>query len=249
MADLIVEGWSDQAISRKAGIPRRTVNRWRRRPGPSSRVLAQAAAPTKPTKPWRPSAPHAYSYLLGLYLGDGHVATHPTASPVLRIYLDAQYGQIAGEAARAIDQVADGPRVTSVRRREARTVVVQCSWRRWLEALPQHGPGKKHNRRIELEAWQREIADAHPQALLRGLIHSDGCRTTNRLSTRLPSGRLGVYEYPRYFFSNLSPEILGLFAHYCGALGIICTRSNERHLSVARRRSVALLDSFVGPKR
>jgi hypothetical protein len=28
--------------------------------------------------------------------------------------------------------------------------------------FPQHGPGKKHKRRIELEPWQRIIVSQHP---------------------------------------------------------------------------------------
>jgi hypothetical protein len=34
-----------------------------------------------------------------------------------------------------------------------------------------------------------------------------GCRTINRFKTKLPSGRVASYEYPRYFFSNLSDDI------------------------------------------
>jgi hypothetical protein len=66
--------------------------------------------------------------------------------------------------------------------------------------LPQHGPGRKHERRIELAAWQREIVDRFPQKFLRGLLHSDGCRTVNRFKTTLPSGRVAEYAYPRWFF-------------------------------------------------
>jgi hypothetical protein len=62
-----------------------------------------------------------------------------------------------------------------------------------------------------LEPWQQEIVDEHPWAFLRGLLHSDGCRTVNRFSTRLPSGRVAEYAHPRWFFSNRSDDIRGLF--------------------------------------
>jgi len=84
---------------------------------------------------------------------------------------------------------------------------------------------------------------------LRGLIHSDGCRTINRFRTRLPGGRLAEYAYPRYFFSNLSADIRGLFCESCDALGIRWTQSNHRNISVSNRHSVAALDEFIGPKR
>ena len=115
--------------------------------------------------------------------------------------------------------------------------------------FPNTGPGRKHTRSIRLTAWQREIVDEHPRPFLRGLIHSDGCRTVNRFNTKLPSSRVAVYAYPRYFFSNQSADIRGLFCEYCERLGIRWTQSNPRHISVSHRDSVARLDEFVGPKR
>jgi hypothetical protein len=99
-----------------------------------------------------------------------------------------------------------------------------------------------------LEDWQREIVDRYPEQFLKGLIHSDGCRTINRFKTKLPSGRVAEYEYPRYFFSNLSPDIRELFCAYCDRLGVRWTRSNHRNVSVSHRHSVAILDAFIGPK-
>ena len=84
---------------------------------------------------------------------------------------------------------------------------------------------------------------------MRGLIHSDGCRTVNRFKTTLPSGRVAEYAYPRYFFSNLSPDIRELFRAACDRLGVRTTMSNARNVSVSHRRSVAVLEELVGPKR
>ena len=127
-------------------------------------------------------------------------------------------------------------------------VRVSGASKRWPEAFPQHGPGRKHNRKIELVPWQREIVDRYPQEFLRGLLHSDGCRTINRFKTKLPSGRFAEYAYPRWFFSNRSDDIRGLFCESCERLGIRWTQSNPRNISVSHRRSVALLDSFVPAK-
>jgi hypothetical protein len=66
---------------------------------------------------------------------------------------------------------------------------------------------------------------------------------------KLPSGRVAEYAYPRYFFSNLSPDIRGLFCEACDRLGLRWTQSNHRNISISHRASVALLDEFVGPKR
>ena len=106
--------------------------------------------------------------------------------------------------------------------------------------FPQHGPGKKHQRRIELTPWQQELVDLDPRPLVRGLLHSDGCRVLNWVNGT---------PYPRYHFSNVSADIRGIFGRACDQLGVEWRANNRWSLSVARRGSVALLDEFVGPKR
>ena len=123
-------------------------------------------------------------------------------------------------------------------------VQVQAGNKLWLHAFPQHGPGRKHERKIALECWQQEIVERHPDEFVRGLIHSDGCRTVNRFKTKLPSGRVAEYAYARYFFSNLSEDIRGLFCAACDALDVRWTLSNPRDVSVAHRASVARLDAI-----
>ncbi len=117
--------------------------------------------------------------------------------------------------------------------------------------FPQHGPGKKHQRSITLEPWQQEIVDAHPWEFIRGLIHSDGCRITN-WTTRMVGGERKRYEYPRYFFTNVSDDIRRLYTDTLDKLGIEwthCARNgNPYNISIARKTSVALLDTHVGPK-
>jgi hypothetical protein len=83
---------------------------------------------------------------------------------------------------------------------------------------------------------------------LRGLIHSDGCRCINRFSVDLPRGGRREYAYARYFFSNLSAGIRAIFTEHCDLLGIRWSMSNPRNVSISYRRSVRLLDEFVGDK-
>jgi len=110
----------------------------------------------------------------------------------------------------------------------------------WPCLFPQHGLGRKHERKIELVAWQQEIIDADPRPLLRGLVHSDGCRVLNWVNGT---------SYPRYHFSNVSADIRAIFGRACDALGVEWRPHNARNLSVAKRASVAILDEFIGPKR
>jgi hypothetical protein len=167
----------------------------------------------------------------------------------LRVVLDGLYPGVIEDCVMAITlSLRDEVNVHVRPRKIDRGVIVETAYKRWPEVFPQHGPGRKHNRPIVLADCQREIVDRRPQAFLRGLIHSDGCRTTNRFKTRLPSGRVAEYSYPRYFFSNRSADIRGLFCQSCDRLGIRWTQSNPRNISVSHRDSVALLDTFVGPK-
>jgi hypothetical protein len=166
----------------------------------------------------------------------------------LRITLDAAYPEIIADAVAAMQLAAVDSRITVRKHPVHRCVVVGCYAQHWPKAFPQTGPGRKHDRPIVLADWQRAIVDEFPRPFLRGLIQSDGCRVYNVFTTRLPSGRVAVYRYPRYFFSNLSADIRGLFCEYCERLGVRWTQSNHRNISVSHRRSVAILDEFIGPK-
>jgi hypothetical protein len=99
------------------------------------------------------------------------------------------------------------------------------------EAFPKHPP----------RTWQARIAAAHPQMLLRGLIHSDGCRVTNRVQG-------SKYSYPRYFFTNRSADILEIFRRACDVLGVSYRNSKPDTISIAKREDVAAFDRFIGPK-
>jgi hypothetical protein len=196
---------------------------------------------------YRPPDRSSYSYLLGMYLGDGCLTGRERCKQLV-IALDAGYPEVIDECWVAVALVLPGCRPVK-RKLDYECVRIVVGSVRWPEVFPQHGPGRKHDRPIVLEPWQRDIVDEFPQEFLRGLIHSDGCRTINRFKTKLPSGRVTEYAYPRYFFSNLSADIRGLFCEYCEKLGVRWTQSNHRNISVSHRRSVAILDEFIGPKR
>ena len=230
--ELAAAGWSTGNIVRATGVPRNTVRRWTagrvpKRPPP----IADPAAHVGPVA-------DAYAYLLGLYLGDGHVAKHPRGVLRLVIYLDASYPRIVERCASTMAAVMPYNRVSQTQR--SGCARVSSYSKSWGTLLPQHGPGKKHTRRIQLADWQRTVTHAQPQLFLEGLIHSDGTRGINH--TR--SG--GVLRgYPRYQFSNRSEDIKQLFCEHCDLLGIEWRVMNRQTISVARRESVRLLDEFV----
>jgi hypothetical protein len=198
---------------------------------------------------WRVLDPATYCYLLGSYRGDGHVTHRRPNGWTLRVACDQRYPDIISEVLRAIATIFPGGRPTRIAASTGASDVVGISHPAVGRAFPQHGPGRKHLRTIALADWQLELTHAHPGALIRGLIDSDGCRAENRFRTKLPSGRVAEYAYVRYFFSNLSEDIRRMFAEHCELLGIRVTQSNHRNMSVAHHDSVAILERIVGPKR
>ncbi|MGW3556987.1 hypothetical protein ACWDNT_06380 [Streptomyces sp. NPDC000963] len=199
--------------------------------------------------PELPDDTAAYAYLLGLYLGDGCISDHPRGGHYLRIACADAWPRLIEACRSAILAVQPTGSVCLLQKQGC--VMVTSYGRHWKCLFPQHGPGKKHERRIVLESWQQAVVDAHPWAFIRGLVHSDGCRITN-WTTRVVNGERKRYEYPRYFFTNVSDDIRRLYTDTLDALGVEWTRCvrNGRpyNVSVARRASVALMDLHVGPK-
>ena len=128
---------------------------------------------------------------------------------------------------------------------------------RWRRCSP-GSPGRRSwwpacsfvRQRFERGQPEAEILEAYAGAFV-GQASEPLRRSTviNRFQTKLPSGRVATYEYPRYFFTNYSAEIRTIFTDHCELLGIRWTQSNSRNISISHRDSVALMDSFIGPKR
>jgi Homeodomain-like domain-containing protein len=235
---LVAEGINDCEIARRLGVPRTTVRDWRRprylpRGGRERGICARC---------WRPTprivfSDADYAELLGLYLGDGHIAAM-ARTEMLRISLDAKYPRINDEIAALLGRCFPDNRVGRVLFDGGSTVVLHVYSRHLSCLFPQAGPGKKHERPIVLEAWQRERVAAAPWSFLRGCIRSDGCAFVNRT---------GRYEYLSYAFANLSDDIRGLFVDTCRLVGVDCRPGNPT-VRVNRRASVALLEQHVGLK-
>lgn len=181
-----------------------------------------------------------YAYLLGLYLGDGHIAEHPRGVLRLRIFLDCSYPALIAECRKAVASVSVGRPLTVGVADRGGCVYVNSYWKHWTCLFPQHGPGPKHRRPIVLDPWQDDIVRSLPARFLRGLIHSDGCRIVNRVRGK---------GYPRYMFCNHSADLIGLFCRACDDFGVSWTRPSWRTVSVAKARDVARLDEVVGPKK
>lgn len=242
---LFADGLNKCEIARATGVPRRTVGHWLvgevpdfegRRAGRTGYGGYECPVCTDNL---RVLPREDYVYLLGLYLGDGCVYKMPKGGYRLGVFCADRYPGLMEECEKAMAAVL--PTKVGRVQKIGCTEVTSYS-KHWPCLFPQHGPGMKHTRKIELADWQQALVDIDPRPLLRGLIHSDGCRVLNRASgTDYP-------PYPRYHFSNASADIREIFGRACDAIGVEWRHNNTREQSVARRKSVAILDSFIGPK-
>ena len=186
-----------------------------------------------------------YVYLLGLYLGDGCLSANRKGVWRLRIFQDQRYRGLIGECVLAMSAVTQSrvhvqPTIGCVE--------IGASWKHWIHLFPQHGPGPKWLRPIIMEEWQQTLIEAYPGQLLRGLVHSDGCRSLNTIKYVKGVTLVRSYTYPRYMFTNASDDIRRLFTDACEHLGVRWTRTNARNVAVSCRKDVAFLDTFIGPK-
>jgi hypothetical protein len=233
---LIATGLNDCAISRQTGIPRRTVQVWRTRPPKWDRERRSGACTGLHDFDNLPASD--YSYLLGLYLGDGCVSK-TARTWMLRITCDTKYPGIIDGRRRVIDTLMPGQRAGVWTRPSGTCADVYLGSNHWPCLFPQHGPGVKHLRPITLEPWQQHFVEQAPKDFIRGLIHSDGCRVI--------ANDRGVKSI-RYHFTNHSEDILGLFTGTLDQLGITWTRSTKYVVSIHRKAATARLDEFIGPK-
>jgi hypothetical protein len=237
---LLGEGLSQAEVSRRKGISRAAIRDWQcgKLPKKSGEVHHERLR-----CPLIGTPPHAaYSYLLGLYFGDGTISKMPKGVWRLRIFCCDAYPHLMDLCQEAKEAVLPGHRVG--RFQKLGCTDVSSYSKHWPCLFPQYGPGMKHTRRILLTPWQAAIVREHPKDFVRGLIHSDGCRGINPI--RAKSGKM--YYYPRYEFTNRSEDIKQLFCWGCDLLHVEWRVMNRYTISINKRANVAFLDTFIGPK-
>jgi hypothetical protein len=241
------EGLSARRIARQTGLPIKTVQDWIRDPDHAlDRPIESGSG--KPCHGCMPRAgldQSSYSYLLGQYLGDGHIVHTPNSFRLV-ISCDQKYPGIIRDLEFALNQTMPDRRVLKAQR--VGCIAVISNSKHWPCFMPQHGPGLKHERNIQLENWQTELVRSRPRPFIRGLIHSDGWRGDN-VAIRHTELAIEYHTYTRYQFSNRSKDIRDLFCWALDLVGVHWTQSNQWTISVSRRKDVHYLDSFVGPKR
>lgn len=197
-----------------------------------------------------------YSYVLGIYLGDGYINLHNKKYQVFkfRIFQDSKYPNLINEHISSLGLLFKDciPNVYLPHKNSnCRAITVYSKIIPIL--FPQWQGGRKDERLINLEHWQLSIIDKFPHHFIKGLIQSDGCRYIHRNNK---------YEYPKYNFTNSSTDIVTLFMRACNLIDVhptVHTRPSRNFegdisdkfkitVTVNKREDVAILDSFIGPK-
>jgi hypothetical protein len=246
--ELVAAGYNDCQVSRMTGVNRRTICDWRR----------PTYVPQKPRTPrytcpgcWRSAKPIRftsadYTELLALYLGDGCLS-RGLRTWRLRITLDNKYPGIIEDTRRLVRRIFPENSVDVVSRND-NCVAVSVYSQHVPCLFPQHGAGKKHERRIFVEPWQQAHLTTAPWGFIRGCIRSDGCCFVNRTDIHRPE----PYEYVSYGFANRSKDIVDLFVGACDRVGVFtranCNPDGRWDVRVNRRASVALMLEHVGYK-
>jgi hypothetical protein len=232
--------------ARQTGIPHTTVHRFINRyqtlerfeaeynPEPKISTLEDLKKPFLTAKELH----YHYAYMLGIYLGDGHISkvTKHRAHRIM-IFLDMKYPLIIDRCKESMQAVFPSNSIGIVNKTGC--VSVNCYSQELPEIFPQHGADKKHNRPIILENWQQKIVDLFPLEFFRGLYHSDGSRSRNVVKGK---------NYERYFFTNESDDIRKLYSDTVEKLGLAWTQTNRISIAISRREDVAWLDEHVGAK-
>jgi hypothetical protein len=222
VCELFGQGIKKSKIAEIMGLDRGTVRRWITTgfTGKSSNDIIESLILKK----------EDYSYILGLYLGDGYINKTDRAYR-LRICLDLKYNLLNDYAFERLKNLFPNNSVGSV---HSSGCIYLYVYNKHLPIMfPQHGSGRKHLRNIILENWQVNMIDW--VELLRGLFHSDGS-----------------YYFDRgkdYFnFTNLSDNILNLFKMCCHNLGIHYTQTNDKTIRIGKRQDVKTVKELIGTK-
>jgi hypothetical protein len=201
------------------------------------------------------ASPKDYAYILGLYLGDGHITEMPHKKQVyrLRIFLDVKYQNLNTECKKILSSLFPNNEVNSVvmkHKGNPSCEVIFLYSKDMVQLFPQHGPGKKHTRKIQLEDWQKQIVGTYTEDFLRGLIHSDGSRYSHTDKNGL------VRQF--YNFTNASIDIMDLFKHYSNKMSVFPritvktkSRTSKTQTYIAQintQSQVAIFDTFIGHK-
>lgn len=187
-----------------------------------------------------------YSYILGLYLGDGYISKQSRTFK-MRICLDIKYDNLNLFAIQKLSTLFPNnkPHVLKLKNKITNLfnqIILSIHNNNLNLLFPQYGVGKKHLREIKLTKWQTDIIDY--KYLLLGFFHSDGCYYYNKTSKSFS-----------YSFTNFSTDIINIYKQCCekNNLSFFVTKANAKNgikyqVVVGRKKDVEIFNNIFGTK-
>lgn len=178
-------------LSRKFKIPRGTIQYWINNP----RILDKTKENLIDLL--NSVDKSAYSYILGVYLGDGNI-DKMTKTYRLRIALNINQDLVIDECYKNLKMLLPKNKISFNKQKNSNCGVISIYSNLLPILFPHLGNGRKHDRKIELTDEQLKIINKN--VLMKGLFHTDG------------SFYLASNKYPRYQFTNKSKDIIDIFS-------------------------------------
>lgn len=252
--ELYSSGTKIHEIVKMTGLGRSCINNWIIRGRKNTKTTINATNPIEYLKELNSNNDELktfsyYSFLFGLYLGDGCLSISRVAT--LSIALDKKYEKMNNYIEKCFTELFNkNPQIydRSIDRGQkfkSNSICIKCSKKNLEILFPQHGKGKKHSRAIELREWQNIIIS---HELVKGLIYSDGsyyyCKKRQQ------------YEYN---FSNSSYDIIKILEKHLTILNIQYnvnkkiksnskSKSEKYHINIVAQDSVKMLHNLIGDK-
>ena len=186
-----------------------------------------------------------YSYLLGLYLGDGCISKSKDLKNgdsvyKFRLFQDEKYPNLIEKHIKSIKELFPANKINKIKKTGCWEIYFYN--KNLVEYFPQHGKGSKHKRDIKLKDWQKNIIQNNPAQFLSGLYESDGCWFEIIIKEK--------YKYSFIDFSNKSEDIHLLYQWSCSLLGVETRRhgkENKQQITKSRK-DFETLSNFLKKK-
>lgn len=226
---LLNEGMKISEIAKVTGINRSSISNWKQRQGRVGRKEPTISICDN----------RIYSFLLGMYLGDGHIFQLERTQR-FTITNDKKYETLNNLIIECGKILFESNPYVFDRESRNRGKSLDIIFHKTTMSLffPQHGRGKKHSRDIKLEQWQLDIID-HVQ-LLKGLMFSDGSSYVDNQSNIL-----------KYNFSNKSDDIHSICRRCLDILNIeyhIQIKKNANYTMIHKKSESDKLFELIGTK-
>lgn len=247
------QGKSKYQIAKELNITHSTVRYWWNYDFARVAQLAEAQDLKSCQREFESHLGYHYAHLLGLYLGDGYINKHNSSCYKLRITCHAEDSIVINDCMQSMKALFIN-KVNKWKHTNANCVDVYIYSNDIPKLFPQHGKGRKHERKIALESWQKDIINEHPLLFIKGLMQSDGSRFIRNIENR---------SYASYIFCNVSKDIIDILYDVCIGVGLsptIISLDNKKYkysrstnilyrLNFNKRKDVELLDNVIGTKK